>query len=202
MDRNNLLYLITFFVVAGFITLFLIEYVFKKWKCDEGKCNKVFGGDYTHLKDCLNSKECSKTSSNAIKSEESANVSITEPPSGYNCFNNQCQVSTNGRGAYSSIDECVNVCPIVQQTVVEVPTYPYRYPYEYPYGYPYGYENSYRFYPRRWSPRRRHYYSYQRPESKPIPPQAPRVGSQAPRVGSQTPTVRSHPLPGSGGRMT
>ena len=39
-------------VVLGVITYLVIEFKVKKWKCKEGKCEKVIGGDYSSLEKC------------------------------------------------------------------------------------------------------------------------------------------------------
>ena len=146
MDDNTFLYIITFFVFGGVVALVLIEYVFKKWKCKEGKCEKVFGGDYSTLKECLASKGC-------IKSEPESGV--VEQPTGYNCVNDTC-VETRDEFRFANADDCTANCGV--RTVV-APTYSYGYPYSYPirslypYGVNYGYGRRWR--PRRRSPRRR-----------------------------------------------
>jgi hypothetical protein len=137
MDDDTFLYIITFFVVIGSIALILIEYVFKKWKCKEGKCEKVFGGDYSTIKECLASKDC---------------ASVPQK-SGYDCVNNSCIASIRDDPLYASQNECNNNCGV--QTV---PDYSYGTPYSYGAGlYPHGLNYGYgrRWWPRRRSPRRR-----------------------------------------------
>lgn len=149
MDDDTFLYIITFFVVIGSIALLLIEYVFKKWKCKEGKCEKVFGGDYSTVKECLASKECAKTPASDILQNP------RDKPTGYECIGNTCTPSNTPK--FINIADCQSTCGVTE--VVNVPDYSYGYPYSYdemnlyPYGANYGYGR--RWWPRRRSPRRR-----------------------------------------------
>lgn len=147
MDDDTFLYIITFFVFIGAVALLLIEYVFKKWKCKEGKCEKVFGGDYSTMKECLASKECAK---------KQVQSSPQGPISGYDCVNKSCVLSDTPK--YANMQDCKDECGV--PTIVNVaPDYSYGYPYNYgirslyPYGVNYGYGR--RWWPRRRSPRRR-----------------------------------------------
>ena len=190
MEDDTFLYIITFFVFGGAVALILIEYVFKKWKCKEGKCEKVFGGDYSTLKECLASKECVKTNSEP----ESEPINEYRPSAGYNCVNGTCVVSDENH-IFANINDCNDNCG--GPTVI-APTYSYGYPYSYPYGVDYGYGR--RWWPRRRSPRRR-WSPIRRPGQRPgpgpgpgpVPRPVPRPGpGPGPRPG---PTPTSTPTP-------
>ena len=47
-----MLYGLSFVLFTGFIIYISIEYIFRKWKCDSGKCEKGFNGHYASEKDC------------------------------------------------------------------------------------------------------------------------------------------------------
>ena len=49
---SSVLYGLSFVLFTGFIVYIGIEYIFRKWKCTSGKCEKVFGGDFTSNKEC------------------------------------------------------------------------------------------------------------------------------------------------------
>lgn len=143
MNDNTFLYIITFFMFVGALVLILIEYVFKKWKCTDGKCERVLGGDYSHLKDCIASKNCKKTPE-----------SVSSTQNGFNCVNGECK-QTNENPYFGSYNECNQHCRLNNNTNIHIPTYSYGYPYFggiYPYGANYGYGRRWR--PRRRSPRR------------------------------------------------
>jgi hypothetical protein len=54
-----LLYILIFLLLTGITFILLFEFVLKKWKCTEGSCEKVIGGDYSNKKDC--EKSCKKS---------------------------------------------------------------------------------------------------------------------------------------------
>ena len=51
---NKSLIILAILVVLGVSTYLIIEFKVKKWKCTEGKCEKVIGGDYASLDKCRN----------------------------------------------------------------------------------------------------------------------------------------------------
>ena len=52
MKRNILLIIIFILIVVGVIVYLVIEYGLKKWRCVEGRCEKVIGGDFSSLEKC------------------------------------------------------------------------------------------------------------------------------------------------------
>lgn len=109
----------SFLLFTGVIIILLIQFVFKKWKCNNGTCEKVLGGDYSSLKDCKESSECN----NSLLSEK-INTKPTPipvkhtPPYGYDCINNNCEWSPGG--LYSTHIDCKNKC-------LNIPDYSYGY---------------------------------------------------------------------------
>jgi hypothetical protein len=160
MNDDTFIYFITFFVFIMTVFFLLIEYVFKKWKCNEGKCQKVILGDYTTMKECLESKECNKTFENNVENTAETRKPIQQTLTGYDCVNQKCTGNYKGTHGYTNENECMKECgnktPI---TVVNtIPNYSYGYPYSslYPYGTNYGYPYGTNYgYGRMWSPRRR-----------------------------------------------
>ena len=51
---NTFLYFLSLCLIIGISTLFLVEYKFKRWRCNEGQCEKVIGGDFSSLLECQN----------------------------------------------------------------------------------------------------------------------------------------------------
>jgi hypothetical protein len=45
---------LTVLLVAGLVIYLIIEHGVKKWKCNEGHCEKVIGGDFSSLEKCRN----------------------------------------------------------------------------------------------------------------------------------------------------
>tara|TARA_B110000908_G_C10137659_1_gene395241 strand:+ start:265 stop:714 length:450 start_codon:yes stop_codon:yes gene_type:complete len=135
MNDDTFLYIAGSLVAIGVTILLLIEFVFKKWKCKDGKCKRVFGGDYSTLKDCNN--KCDLTEHAPINAY------------GYDCVNNNC-VKAEG-GLHATTAECNANCG-ASPDYTNYSDYGYGYPYGLNYGYPYGLNYGYG---RRWSPRRR-----------------------------------------------
>lgn len=49
-----ILWLLIIIICLGIGAYLLVEFKLKKWKCREGKCEKVFGGDYSTKEECAN----------------------------------------------------------------------------------------------------------------------------------------------------
>ena len=110
---NTVLIVLTTISVFSLILFMIVEYGLKKWKCTEGQCEKMLGGDYSSKEECEN--HC----------KESTKDVLNTPRNGYDCVNNQCVGSEDGR--YNTINDCLTNCG----------TYSY-YPYYYPLSYYYG----------------------------------------------------------------
>lgn len=48
----KILFIISILIALTVITYLVIEFKVKKWKCTEGKCEKVIGGDFSSLEKC------------------------------------------------------------------------------------------------------------------------------------------------------
>lgn len=59
-----LLWIIGITVILGIGAYLLIEFKFKKWRCREGKCEKVLGGDFSSLDKCKESCKAKQTYDN------------------------------------------------------------------------------------------------------------------------------------------
>ena len=55
---NIIISIFVFLLLLGIIVALLIEFVFKKYKCKEGSCERVIGGDFRKKEDCEN--KCKK----------------------------------------------------------------------------------------------------------------------------------------------
>lgn len=42
------------FICIAIATYLIVEFKVKKWKCTEGKCERVIGGDFSSLDKCKN----------------------------------------------------------------------------------------------------------------------------------------------------
>lgn len=134
MDIDTFLYLTSFLIVIG-ITSFLL--IYKKWKCKNGICEQVFGGNYSTLNECKKSKECNTDNSEHVLSTK------------YDCINNKICVQ-NDKGLHNTLNECINNCG----DNLPQNKYSYGVPYHiYPYGFNYDYGR--RFAPRHRSHRHR-----------------------------------------------
>jgi hypothetical protein len=51
---NKALIILAVCIAIGVTVYLVIEFKVKKWKCTEGKCEKVIGGDYSSLEKCKN----------------------------------------------------------------------------------------------------------------------------------------------------
>ena len=181
MNDDYFLYIMSFLLFAGVTSVLLIQFVFKKWKCNKGTCEKVLGGDYSSLRQCKESAECNSPSTVNLNtdptpiprtSSENLNTDPTPIPFqnteyGYDCINKQC-VGRQG-GLHPRAIDCQYNCETI-------PDYSYGYPYSYvlyPYGTNYGYG-------RRWS-RRRSRSPRRRSRSPRRRSRFPRRGSRSPR---------------------
>ena len=54
--NSTILYVLSIGLFTFFIIYISIEYIFRKWKCNDGKCQKMFGGDYSSENECI--KKC------------------------------------------------------------------------------------------------------------------------------------------------
>jgi len=48
----NKLIILVILIAIGVAIYLIIEFKVKKWKCTEGKCEKVIGGDFSSLEKC------------------------------------------------------------------------------------------------------------------------------------------------------
>jgi hypothetical protein len=154
MKDDTFIYLITFGIFTVTVIFLLIEYVFKKWKCNEGKCEKVILGDYSTIKECIESKECNKNTEPTSSSVEN-NVPVQQTLTGYDCVNQKCTGNYKGTHGYTNENECMNNCGNNKTPITVLNTLP-NYSYGYPYSglYPYGTNYNSMWSHRRRSPRR------------------------------------------------
>lgn len=87
-------------VVFGYI---IFEYVLKKWKCVEGTCEKIIGGDYSHKSDCQ--KKCIKIVSHQLSPSKSNKYSCEYDD---NSNTNRCVESLSGK--FDILSDCQNNC--------------------------------------------------------------------------------------------
>jgi len=140
MNEDTVLYIITFLLAAGVITLLLIEYVFKKWSCKDGDCEKVLGGEFSTHKECIDKCDPSSDLENLSDSNFSCTLGLGCVP--------------DNNGVYNNLIDCENNC--YNNYSYGYSYYGYGYPYSYGYSYPYyGYGRRLRRSHRRRSPGRR-----------------------------------------------
>jgi hypothetical protein len=86
MIRCNILYVFSFLLIVGVVIILLLEYIFKKWKCIDGNCEKVIGGDYSDYNKC-NAKCNSSKQQNTVTLQQSDRVNnpYQEPHNNRNC---------------------------------------------------------------------------------------------------------------------
>jgi hypothetical protein len=137
MDDDGFLYSTSFILVFGVISMLLILFVVKKWKCINGECVSIYGGDYQNIQDCKNN--CKERIEKSIVED----VIVTPTNTRHDCVNNKCIQKDDG--LHTNITDCNNTCG-----VVNYPNYRVNYPNYglYNYGINYGYGSI-------WNPRRR-----------------------------------------------
>ena len=117
MQNYTIIYFIFFILLLIITSVLLFHYVLMKWKCVDGNCEKVIGGDYSDYNKCL--QKCSP--------QELKNNKIQENK-GWDCINSICRESEDEIGMYKTKSDCESRCPEVRYVRYEVPTYVSSYP--------------------------------------------------------------------------